>query len=167
MTGLECFPLECDWDRDPDVRNNLGCLWSQGSAWHLYTRSILISRSRVKTTDGNFCGTQVLPACATFIRGPLGRRELWIVCVYYIRHCSLQIGVLCSSSRLHIIRAGESESVLTLCLKHLDIFSLPPRTGLWVFNWILPGGFGRYYEMDRILLVVGVSLRQVVFFVMC
>ena len=112
----------------------LDCLSSQGSAWHRNSRSVLTSRPRVKTTDGNSCGTQVLPACAAFSRGPSGRREEWLVRVYCIHHGSLQIGVLYASSWLFIVRAGESESILTLCLKHLDVFSLPSRTVIWTFN---------------------------------
>jgi len=130
----------------------LDCLWSQGSAWHRNSSSVLIPRPRVKTTDGNSCGTQVLPACAAFSGGLSGKEE-WLVRVYCVHHGSLQIGVLYSSSWLPIVRAGESESILTLCLKHLAVFSLPPRTVIWTFNWILPGSFGRNYEVDRILLV--------------
>lgn len=135
-------------------RTVLQCLRSQGTASHRNSGSVLLSRPRMKTADGSSCGTQVLPACATFATGPLGRRESWIVCVCCINRCSLQTGVSCSGSWLHIVKAGESESVLTLCLKHLDVFSLSPRSLIWVFNWTLPGSFGKNYEMDRIFLVV-------------
>lgn len=61
-----------------------------------------------------------------------------------------------STSWLHVDRTGESESGLNLRLKYLDIFSLPPRAVIWIFN-----NFGRNYEMDC-LSCHGASLGKVI-----
>lgn len=59
-------------------------------------------------------------------------RGLFVSVALIVVLCKLEFS--CSGSWLHIVKAGESESVLTLCLKHLDVFSLSPRSLIWVFN---------------------------------
>lgn len=58
----------------------------------------------------------------------LGEEASWLVGVCGINRCPLQVGVLNSRFWLPIVKAGESESVLPLCLKHPDVFILPPRS---------------------------------------
>lgn len=114
-------------------RGTLGFLCSQGTAWLRHSGSALLPRPRVKAAGGSSCATREPPAHAPFVQRPSGRRESWMVRVYFI-NCSLPSGVLHSSSWLHVVRAGDSESVLTLCLKHLDVSSPPPRSDIWVFR---------------------------------
>lgn len=154
MTGLEFFPSVWLSLGSRCKKTILACLWSQGTSWHRNFRSVLVPRPRVKTTNGKSCGSQVLPACASFARGPLGRRDRLIVgsSAFIIVLYKLEFRTRVPSCI--IVWAGELKSVLTLCLKHLDVFSLPHRTIIWVFNWTLLDSFGGEYEMGRILLVV-------------
>lgn len=123
MTGLECFPVECDWDGNPDCKE-----WSLNvcDLKELPGTAILGQYFCPDLGWRPLMATPVaLRSCLHVLLSQEGHRggELWIVRVYCINRCSLQIGVSCSSSWLHIVKAGESERIPTLCLKHLDVCS--------------------------------------------